>query len=944
MRSLVVTLLLGGFAAVATSQPTTPAKFDPKLPFAAVDPGGHAGEVYGVAFSPDMKSVFTASADRTVRTWDLATGEAIRVIRLPVQPGAGGPLFALALSADGKTLAVAGATAEDNRDGSPIYVIDVATGRVLRAMAEHTETVAGLAFALDGKRLASASLDRTARVWDVSTGRVEAVLRGHTNSLSSIAFSPDGTRVATSAREGAIRIWPATGGKSELTLADRGARSVAWSPNGKYLAGGNGDGTVTLWDAQGKQLGRHDAPAPTENIVIQFTPDGSGLLCAGTLYDDPEDKKPRAARLLDAANGREVASIGLHTGTVTCAAVSADGTLAVTGGGPLGEAIVWRTFDGSVVRRLQSRGAAVAAVGWSEDGRTIAWGHLHKPWDPQEDHPLERTFHLGDLLQPGPAPEDATKFGRAVHTSKGRTVTSFVERVRVFDENDDISAFNPNAGLVSACTWLGDDLLVVAADRGLFLVDPTNGKALRRFTGPSTRILSLAPAADGITFLTGGRDQAIRVWRADRGRPILSLLPAGDEWIAWTEEGLYTCSPGGERLIGWQADESRLKPGTFTPSAGFRPSLYHHDVVRHVLGAGNTAAAFEAAKVKRPEKLTIPELLPPTVEITSATGLEVSSKFDVSATAKPTAGRPVTALRLSVDGRPYQGPSGVRPMTGLGEAKATWSVDLSPGPHTLVALADSSVSRGTSAPVNVRVAGSPGRPALYVLAIGVNDYPEGLKLKCAAADADAIAKAFRDHGAKAFRSIETKVLKDAEATKAGLEAGIAWLQEKTAPGYLAILAVSGRGDAVAGGEYVLLAHGSNPKDVLRTGVPAATLTAALSKIRGTVLVLLDVARPRKAGADDLVRELLADDCGAAVIAAARGSERAVEEPGAALGYFTQAVVDGLAGAADADKDGVVWLHELEAYVSARVKELSTGLLTPVVTRPPGVRSIVLMQK
>src|SRR5262249_34470615 len=167
MRSFALApVVCNAIVAVALAQPTAPVKVDPKVPFPASDTGGHTGEVRGVAITPDGKRVVTAATDRTVRVWDVATGESTRVIRLPVRPGAGGALYALPLAPDGKTFAVAGSSVDDGRDGSPISLIALATGRVVRTLAEHSDAVTGLAFDADGKRLASASRDRTARVWD----------------------------------------------------------------------------------------------------------------------------------------------------------------------------------------------------------------------------------------------------------------------------------------------------------------------------------------------------------------------------------------------------------------------------------------------------------------------------------------------------------------------------------------------------------------------------------------------------------------------------------------------------------------------------------------------------------------------------------------------------------------------------------------------------------
>src|SRR5689334_13331335 len=77
-------------------------------PILALEAGGHTAAVSEVQFTPNGKRLITASHDKTVRIWDLATGESSRVLRLPVGPGREGCLFALALSPDGKTLAVGG--------------------------------------------------------------------------------------------------------------------------------------------------------------------------------------------------------------------------------------------------------------------------------------------------------------------------------------------------------------------------------------------------------------------------------------------------------------------------------------------------------------------------------------------------------------------------------------------------------------------------------------------------------------------------------------------------------------------------------------------------------------------------------------------------------------------------------------------------------------------
>jgi WD40 repeat protein len=145
----------------------------------------------------------------------------------------------MALSPDGKTVAVGGWVATGRQTEGPIYLVDLATGRLVRTLSDHVRPVTSLSFGPGGKRLASGSQDGTVRVWDPTAGKAEAVLRGHTGSLFQVAFAPDGKRVASTAIDMTVRVWPATGGDTDLVLRDQpviatrsvpptGGRNAAW--------------------------------------------------------------------------------------------------------------------------------------------------------------------------------------------------------------------------------------------------------------------------------------------------------------------------------------------------------------------------------------------------------------------------------------------------------------------------------------------------------------------------------------------------------------------------------------------------------------------------------------------------------------------------------------------------------------------------------------------
>jgi WD40 repeat protein len=304
---------------------------------------GHGGPVARLTFSPDAKSLASGDTcgfgDSTVIVWDLKAGKARHSLGGHF-PG----VLSLAWSPDGATLASGDGYERGGRGGldAQIRLWEVAEGRLLRQFPGHLNSVQDLAFAPDGRTLASVGGDARAKLWDVATGRRLRQIRGAESQLKSVAFAPDGQAVLVAGTSNELALWRVDSGEKlrDLGAAPEGQwRSVlhaAFLPDGKTVlarevaSGMPGFNEVRLWDADSGRLLRSFPMAGTDHrfASLALAPDGKTLATA-----EYAGQRDRGIELWDTVTGKRVGRlVGHGGGDVSSLAFAPDGKTLASGG------------------------------------------------------------------------------------------------------------------------------------------------------------------------------------------------------------------------------------------------------------------------------------------------------------------------------------------------------------------------------------------------------------------------------------------------------------------------------------------------------------------------------------------------------------------------------------------------------------------------------------
>ena len=927
-------------------------------------------------FSPNGKLVAVEAAREASKPshipgiviFDADTGRQLRRLEgFPtLLPGSGGTQLTdayvpFSFAPDSRTIAVM--VRVRTEQPHPVQLWDVETGQRLRdmdAVPGEDGTVAfpsaasQVAFLLGGKYIAACFWRREVVVWECGTGKVAWIWRPTGGWADYMAASPDGALLAIGVNEKKVLLLDAKSGRTVATVTTverpgqgRGetwCSSMAFTPDGKHLLVGSSDADETLYSVATGQRVRSFDPGVVGVRCAAIRPDGKQFVTvpAGTtvvvwdrvraqpshlLQEHPDvihaaRYSPKGDRIVvgcgdgtvvvwDSATGQRVGSFRAHAGPVHAIAFSPDGRRFGTASADKTGA-VWDIERLGRVHELRGHSDRLFGIVFSPDGKWIGTSSVNHciVWDAATGR-AHRTLEESDRLV------GRVSFVAAGFSRDGSTFFAAASRLISYTTGWDVESgkqighygsYSSYSGTLAASALTPDGRSVLSShNQFIQAFNTADGKPGEYFLGHTLPIRDFGISADGKFVLTASDDGTARVWDAATRTELLRLiaLDGGRDWLTCTPDGLFDGSAGGRNAVSYRVN------GQVVPVDHFFKDFYRPGLLTAVWGGGRPKPEVDFASQA-----------PPTVRIVkpAQSGTVDTPAVTIEAEATDAGG--------GVEG-PWLVHNGAR-VVARGQARKdgkvttrTFDVLLVTGENRLEVRAASADGSWESEParLTLRYEKPLDKPELHVVAVGVSAYAhDPLQLKLARADAEAVAKLFRDRGTALYKEVHAATLLDEKATKAGIRDALKDVAKRAKPQDTLVVFLAGHG-AVVGQRYYFLPHEYTPTaggraedDVSRQGLPADELGDLLGLVPALkrVLVLDTCGSGAAVGLAGGGRnpfafrgavERLGRSQGVFTLAAAAAGDEAKEVPELGHGVLTYALLAGLGGAAGGPLDG-----------------------------------------
>jgi WD40 repeat protein len=251
----------------------------------------------------------------------------------------------------------------------------VPLGKLFTAYRKHSAAVLHIAWSPDGKKIASASADKTVHIRNATSKNPTLIYRNHTKPVSAVDWSPDGSRIVSGSWDTTVQVWHVQTGRKLLTYRgfSREVSAVAWSPDGKYIASGSWDTTIQVRQAEsGSRLFTYSGhTTPIHAVAWSPALSDGGRRIASASGADVNADVDNTVQIWNALTGDNPLIYRDHFYFVNAVAWSPDGQKIASASADT-NVQVWSAATGSNVLTYREHTGTVNAVAWSPNGKLIA--------------------------------------------------------------------------------------------------------------------------------------------------------------------------------------------------------------------------------------------------------------------------------------------------------------------------------------------------------------------------------------------------------------------------------------------------------------------------------------------------------------------------------------------------------------------------------------------